>query len=107
MTSKQDLPLEKDFQRAVLKKLRDISGSWWVKINDRVTVGLPDLIGCVSGVFVAIELKTKTKVTALQAHTLRRITRSGGQAFVVNPDNWNEVYALILKIAALGGPESP
>lgn len=98
--------LEKDFQRFVLKKLREIPSTYWIKINDKVTAGIPDIIGCVAGIFVAIELKTKSKVTALQAYTLRRIDSANGQAFVANPDNWAHVYALILKMAALA-PKKP
>ncbi len=96
-----DIP-EKDFQRTVLKKLRDIRGSFWVKLNDKVTAGLPDIIGCVAGIFIAIELKTKTKVTALQAYTLRKVDRAQGQTFVVNPGNFAAVYSQLLKLAELG-----
>lgn len=101
MGDNYSLPLEKDFQRAVLKKLRTISGSWWIKLNDRVTCGLPDIIGCVAGIFIAIELKTKSKVTALQAYTLRKIDCANGQTFVVRPDNWNDVFELIVKFSKL------
>jgi Holliday junction resolvase len=100
------VPLEKDFQRLVLKRLREIRGSWWVKINDRVTSGLPDIIGCVAGIFIAIELKTKSKVTALQAYTLKKIDAANGQTFVVNPENWPQVLEMILKFSALH-PKKP
>lgn len=96
----RDLPLEKDFQRGVLKKLRELPHSFWVKINDRVTIGLPDIVGSVAGIFVAIELKTRSKITPIQAHTLRKITESGGLAFVVTPANWKETYALLLKLSS-------
>ena len=92
---------EKEFQRVVLKKLRSIPKSYWVKINDRATAGIPDILGCICGVFIAIELKTKSKVTALQAYTLRRISDVHGQAFVVNPENFSRVYTLLQKLAEL------
>lgn len=98
--------LEKDFQRFVLKKLRELPASWWVKINDRVTVGLPDIIGCVAGVFVAIELKTKSKVTAIQAYTLRRIDAANGEAYVVRPDNFAEVFDHLKRLSLLA-PSKP
>lgn len=93
--------LEKDFQRFVLIQLRKIPNSFWVKINDRYTSGIPDILGCVAGIFVGLELKTKSKVTAIQAYTLRKIDRANGQAFVVNPENWKKVYALLLKMSEL------
>jgi hypothetical protein len=97
-----NVPLERDFQAYVLRKLREIPNSWWVKLNDRTTIGLPDIVGCVAGVFFAFELKTKTKVTALQAHTLKKIERAGGQAEVVTPENFDEVYDFVRKTARLG-----
>lgn len=102
MATKKDLPLERDFQDHVLKKLREIPNSWWVKINDRNTIGLPDIIGCVAGVFFAIELKTRSKLSAIQAYTLRKIDASGGQSFVCTPENFVEILAFIKKTALLG-----
>lgn len=95
-----ELPYEKDFQRDVLKKLRLIPNSYWTKINDRVTVGLPDLFGSVGGWAVVIELKTRSKVSKIQAYTLRKIAVTGAHAFVVNPSNWNDVYAFLLELSA-------
>ncbi len=104
MAHRSELPLEKDFQRAVLNRLRSIPGSWWVKIRDQTTIGLPDIIGCVAGVFIAIELKTKSKVTAIQAYTLKRIDASGGITYVMTPDNAKEIYAYLDKVALLKKP---
>lgn len=98
-------PLEADFQRGVLKKLRLIPKSWWTKINDRVTIGLPDIIGSIGGMAIFIELKTRSKVTKLQAHTLRKIGQTGAHAFVVTPDNWAEVYSFLLEISQVNNAE--
>jgi hypothetical protein len=102
----EDLPLEKDFQRRVLTKLREIPGSYWFKINDRTTTGIPDLLGCVAGVFVAIELKTRSKVSAIQAYTLRKISDAHGQSFVATPSNFPEILSLLRKMALLA-PTKP
>lgn len=104
MSDNYTVPLEKDFQKKVLKRLREIPGTWWLKVNDRATVGIPDILGCVAGVFMAIELKTKSKVTPIQAYTLRRIERADGQTFVVHPGNWAEVLKFIMKLAELRKP---
>ena len=93
--------LEKDFQSKALKKLREIPNSWWVKLNDRTTIGLPDILGCVSGIFIAIELKTTSKVTAIQAYTLRQIERSNGQSFVMTPSNYWDVIKFLGKLSTL------
>lgn len=46
--------------------------------------GIPDIIICLKGRFVAFEVKTKKgKLTVLQAITLRQIQKAGGIAEVV------------------------
>ncbi len=89
--------LEKHFQTAVLKKLRALPNSYWIKINDRVTLGLPDIIGCINGYYVAMELKTQTKVTRLQAHTLARMNKAGAFVFVTTPKTWDADFEEIIK----------
>lgn len=50
--------------------------------------GVPDIVACVNGRFVAIECKAgKNKATALQDREMYRIRLSGGAATVVNEDN--------------------
>ena len=46
--------------------------------------GLPDLIMCISGRFVAIEVKTETgSLTALQSHEIANVRKSGGLSYVI------------------------
>lgn len=53
--------------------------------------GVPDLLACVNGMFVAIEVKSgSNKPTALQEMHLAEIARCGGETFVVNEDNYWE-----------------
>ena len=48
------------------------------------TQGLPDIIACVKGKFIAFEVKTATgKTTALQFATIGQILKAGGTAAVV------------------------
>ena len=50
--------------------------------------GVPDIICCMNGIFVAIECKAgKGKTTALQDRELKRIKENKGIAFVVNEEN--------------------
>lgn len=58
--------------------------------------GIPDIIVCVNGVFLAIECKAgNNKPTALQIRELENIRRSGGVAIVVNEQNWDAVRNLV------------
>ena len=54
--------------------------------------GVPDIIGCVLGRFIAIECKAgKNKTTALQDRELESIQKAGGFAFVVNEHNLDQL----------------
>lgn len=94
--------LEKDFQARVLKRLREIPRSYFYKVNDRTTAGIPDIIGCVAGIFVAIELKTRSKVSPIQAYHLRKIGDAYGQVFVMTPGNFLEIFKFLQKLATEG-----
>lgn len=98
----KNLPYEKNFQKWFNAQLKKIPNSWGFKSSDRSTAGIPDDIWCVAGLFFAFELKTRTKVTPIQAYTLRRIDEAGGQSFVVTPDNAHEVLEYVKKVALLG-----
>lgn len=58
--------------------------------------GVPDIIACVSGLFLAIECKAgKNKPTALQVREIEAIRTAGGVAVVANEANWDAVRNLI------------
>lgn len=58
--------------------------------------GVPDIICCVEGHFLAIECKAgKNKPTALQVAEIEAIRRCHGTAIVVNEENWDMVRAVI------------
>ena len=61
--------------------------------------GVPDIIACVSGLFLAVECKAgKNKITALQAREIQSIRKADGVAVVVNEENWNMLPELIRKL---------
>ena len=63
--------------------------------------GVPDIIICVNGLFLAIECKAGTnKPTALQVSEIEAIRRNNGVAVVVNEENWDMVRELIRKLKA-------
>lgn len=50
--------------------------------------GIPDIVGCLNGVFFAIECKANGgRPTALQLREIDRINVAGGFAIVVDEDN--------------------
>jgi len=58
--------------------------------------GVPDIICCMNGIFVAIECKAgKGKTTALQDRELKRIKENKGIAFVVNEENIHVLEAYL------------
>lgn len=58
--------------------------------------GIPDIVCCHNGRFVAIECKAgKNKTTALQDRQLELIRQSGGIALVINEENIHEVEKTI------------
>lgn len=61
--------------------------------------GIPDIIACVRGRFVAIECKAgKNTTTALQEYNLQQINDNGGLAIVVNEDNIEDLNKLLNQI---------
>ena len=66
--------------------------------------GIPDVVGCVYGRFLAIECKAGRGVlTALQEREIAKIDAAGGFTFVANENNINELkenlVCLILKLS--------
>jgi Holliday junction resolvase len=58
--------------------------------------GVPDIICCVAGRFLAIECKAGTnKPTALQVHEIEQIRSAGGVVVVVNEANWDSIREII------------
>jgi len=79
---------EADLVRKIKRALEErFRGSYWLKIpGTRYLAGVPDLIGCVEGRFVALEVKrpdTSYGVTERQEANIKRIRDAEGIAAVV------------------------
>jgi len=76
--------LEKGLQSRILKALRKkFPTSFWYKASDMRLSGIPDILGCVFGNFIAIEVKVApNKPTPLQKATLRKMQKAGGWTMV-------------------------
>jgi Holliday junction resolvase len=61
--------------------------------------GVPDIVCCVAGKFLAIECKAGgNKATALQIREIETIRQAGGVAVIVDETNWDMVSGLIRKL---------
>lgn len=81
---------EKIFETRV-KKYIEGKGGWQVKFfaNKYTKVGVPDIISCINGYFVGIEVKAdRGSPTELQLHTIKQIRDAGGFAFVLYPSGY-------------------
>lgn len=80
----------------ITKRIKDYlkeNHIWHVKFfaNCFTSVGIPDVLACVKGKFVGIEVKTdKGIVSEIQKYQGREIQKSGGKWFVVRPNNFEE-----------------
>jgi len=88
---------ETQFKEKVLDDFDDLECQKWVlKTQERGRHGVPDMLVCFQGQFIAIELKTdKGHTTSLQDLTLKRIREAGGLAIVASPRTWEGQYAVI------------
>jgi hypothetical protein len=92
---------ETKFQKKVLADLKKLPKVWVLKTHEKVRRGVPDLLICACGHFVAIELKAHpgAAISDLQSYELGAINHSEGSAFVANPENWpailNEIKNII------------
>ena len=73
---------EQTIQKEIIKYLESI-GSYTIKTIKTSKAGTPDIIACLNGRFIAIEVKRRgNKPTPLQLVKLDKIKESGGIAFV-------------------------
>ena len=87
---------ETDIVRAILKYLKTVPGCFAWKEHGGMygTAGIPDIISCLDGRFLAFEVKTESgKPTKLQEATIRKIISAGGTALIVR--SVDEVKAVI------------
>jgi hypothetical protein len=78
--------LEKNITNSILKHLKTLPEvfAWKEHGGQYGTAGLPDIIVCFRGRFVAFEVKTETgKLSKLQEITLQKINAAKGNAYKV------------------------
>lgn len=88
---------EKAFENKI-KKYIEYVGGWNVKFfaNSYTKSGIPDILACVNGYFVAIEVKAQNgRPSELQKYQCEKIRKAGGFAFVVYPSGWEQLKEFI------------
>lgn len=91
---------EAQFQAKVIRFLKE-QGVYVVNIwgGGFQRSGIPDLLCCVNGYFVAVELKTEKGLTAkLQDYNLDLIRKSGGAAMVLRPNQFEAFKSYIKEV---------
>ena len=81
---------EKAFETRIKSHL-DRCGAYHVKFfaNSYTKVGVPDVLACLNGHFMAIEVKAPNgRPSALQIHNLELIRGSGGYGLLLYPKDW-------------------
>lgn len=95
--------LEASVTRKVKKFFEDKPGVWFFKAHGGAMsqTGIPDIIACVWGFFVAIELKRQTgKLTKIQAFTIKQIKTNGrgiamtGYGYMDFENQFTKIYDL-------------
>lgn len=86
MATQPETRLQRRIQKALKKAF---PGSWWYKVwgGPFTPAGIPDLVGCVEGLFVALEVKLpnnrRSKTSEIQDATILDIQKAGGASGVV------------------------
>lgn len=91
---------EKIFENKI-KKFLDEEKCWYVKFfaNGYTRKGIPDLLCCVNGYFLAIEVKAENgKATDLQKWNIEKIKQAGGRALILKPSQFEELKKLIFEL---------
>ena len=84
MPHKEETKLAAKIKKSIIARY----GGFWANIHGGVyqTVGLPDMIGCINGRFIAMEFKTpenKNGATEAQLKQISLINEAGGSARVI------------------------
>ena len=88
---------EKNFENKI-KKYLESRGCWLVKYfaNRMTKSGVPDILACVNGRFVGIEVKaTNGHPSDLQLWNRDKIREAGGFAIIIYPEQFEDFKVLI------------
>lgn len=91
------MKLESSLKKKVISVLKEIDGLYYFVKEAAAIRGIPDIIICYKGRFIAWELKRSQAVAnskrdghELQKYVIEKINKSGGMARIVYPENLKE-----------------
>lgn len=97
--------LEQSYKQKVISVLKDIDGLYYFVKEAKSIRGIPDIIICYKGHFVAWELKRSEKEALkkregyeLQKYVISKIIKSGGIARICYPENFKECLDELLQL---------
>jgi len=94
---------EAKVKKVVVRQLKERGAYYFYPVTGGYgRSGVPDIIGCIDGMFFGIECKAgKNKTTPLQDKNIEEINKAGGYAIVVNEDNmrsfWHDIETALAK----------
>jgi Holliday junction resolvase len=91
------MALEKIYENKIKRYIKDHKG-YCVKYFgcNYSTSGTPDILACINGYFLAIEVKApEGKPSELQLAKIAEIRKAGGLAYVAYPSGWGKLKDII------------
>lgn len=91
---------EKNYENKIKRFLTE-NGAYFVKYFGCgfTQAGVPDLLCCLNGRFIAIEVKAENgKPSPLQIHNIKKIRESGGIAVIAYPKDFDALSVLITAV---------
>lgn len=92
---------EKNFENKIKKFLNTLPNTWHFKhwAGPYSPSGIPDIIACINGRFVGIEVKKDSgKVSKLQERNIRLINNANGVGIILYPNNFDNFKKMILEL---------
>lgn len=92
---------EKNFENKIKAFLKE-QGAWFIKYwagGQFTKTGIPDILACINGYFVAIEVKgPHGKPSELQMYNIDKIREAGGYAFVLYPSAFDDFKTFVAEL---------
>lgn len=92
---------EKIFENEIKKFLNKLPNTWYFKVwsGPYSKSGIPDIIACVNGHFVALEVKAENgKASDLQKRNVRLINECNGKAYIVYPKDFEKLKESLIEL---------
>lgn len=93
---------EKVFENEIKKFLMKLDRTWFYKnwAGPYSKSGIPDIIACVNGHFVALEVKAESgHASELQKRNVRLIEESNGVALIVYPKDFESLKKQLIDLS--------